>query len=118
MIVSANGVWGRRSPSQSKRVVDDDRLGDGAGVVLVVELEVGVLGVLEAVGRHVGQDVGVVGPVHHALDRLGVGVDEELVGVEALALVGRVGPVHAVAVALPGPDPGQVAVPVVRPARR
>ena len=57
-------------------------------------------------------------PAHHAVDRLGVGVDQQLVGVEAVALLGRVGPVHAVAVALPGPDAGQVAVPVVRRARR
>ena len=89
-------------------VVDHDRLGHRGGVVLVVGLEVGVL---VAVGD-VGQDVGVVLPVDGALDRLGVGVDQQLVGVEAVALVGRVGPVHAVAVALSGADPGQVAVPV------
>ena len=99
-----------------KEVVDDDGPGDGAGVVLVVELQVGVLGVLETVGRDVGQHVGVVRPIHHAVDRLGVGVDQQLVGVEAVPLHRRVGPVHAIAVALPRPDPGQVAVPVVRPA--
>jgi hypothetical protein len=46
------------------------------------------------------------------LDRLGVRIDEQLVRVEAVALVGRVGAVDAEAVALPGPDAGQVAVPL------
>ena len=49
-----------------------------------------------------------------ALDRLRVRVDQELRRVEAVALLGRPGAVDAVAVALPGPDPGQVAVPVER----
>ena len=40
----------------------------------------------------IGQHVGVVAPVDHAFDRLGVGVDQQLVGVEAVTLVGLVGP--------------------------
>ena len=49
-----------------------------------------------------------------AVDRLRVGVDQELVVVEAVALGGRVGAVDAVAVALARADARQVAVPVER----
>src|SRR5206468_3771351 len=62
-------------------------------------------------GGHVGQDVGPV-EQDRALDRLGVGIDQQLGRVEAMALIGRVRAVDAVAVALAGPDAGQVAVPV------
>src|ERR1700712_5483701 len=78
-------------------LVDDAALGDRRGAVLVVELEVGVVGGL--VGRRVGQDVGGV-PVDRAVDRLGVGVDQQLVGVEAMALGRGVAAEHAVGVAL------------------
>ena len=43
--------------------------------------------------------------------RFGVGIDQQLVGVEAVALAGTVGPVHAVAVELARADVGQVTVP-------
>src|SRR6478735_9002406 len=46
--------------------------------------------------------------------RLRIGIDQELRGVEALAGVRVVRAVHAVPVALPWPDAGQVAVPVER----
>ena len=50
-------------------------------------------------------------PPHLAVDRPRVGIDEELGGVEAMSPLGLVAPVHAVAVALPGPSPGDVDVP-------
>jgi hypothetical protein len=88
--------------------VDDEALRDRRGVVFAVGLEIGVLSV-----PRVGMDVGRA-PVDGALDRLRVRVDEELGRVEALALERRVGPMDAVGVALAGPDPGEVAVPVER----
>ena len=95
-----------------ERIVGHDRLRDRGRVVLVVPLEIGVL----AAGN-VGEDVPVA-PEDRALDRLRVRVDQQLGGVEAVTLLGRPGTVDAVAVALPGPDPRQVAVPVERRALR
>ena len=86
-------------------VVDHDRLGDRRGVVGLVQDEVVVARVRERPAAI---------PEHRALDRLRVGVDQELVGVEAVALLGRPGPVDAVAVALARADAGQIPVPVVR----
>ena len=98
----------RRPPSRSARSTTTD-LGIAARVVLVVGLEVGVVGAVGRVGQHVGRV-----PVDAALDRLGVRVDQQLGRVEAVALLGVVGAVDAVAVALAGADARQVAVPVVR----
>jgi hypothetical protein len=52
-----------------------------------------------------------VAPLDRPRDRLRVRVDEELRGVEAVALVRVVRPMHAVAVVLAGAHVGQVAVP-------
>jgi len=90
-------------------VVDHDALRNGVGVVLVVELEIGVLGK----ARHVREDVGQL-PLHRPLDRLRVGIDQELVRVEAVPGSRVVWPVDAVAVALARGDVREVAVPVVR----
>ena len=92
-------------------IVDHDGLRDGERGVLVVALEVGVVAGL-GVGD-VGQHVAAV-PAHLALDRLGVRIDQELRGVEAMAGARVVGPVDAVAVALAGADARQVDVPVER----
>ncbi len=88
--------------------VDDERLRDRLGVVLVVGLEVGDVGVVGDVGQRAR-----LLPLDLALDRLAVRVDEQLAGVEAVALLGQVRAVHAVAVALARADVRQVAVPVV-----
>ena len=95
-----------------ERLVDHDRLRDRRGVVLVVELEIGVVP-----AGHVREHVAGL-PVDGALDRLRIRVDQELVRVEAVPLLGRPAPVDAVAIALPRPDPRQVAVPVERRALR
>ena len=55
-------------------------------------------------------------PVDLALDRLGVRIDQQLGGIEPVALVRGVRPVDPEAVALAGPDTRQVAVVVLRPA--
>ena len=58
-------------------------------------------------------------PAHAAVDRLGVGIEQQLGGVEAVSALGCVGAVHAQAVALARADAGEVAVPVEgRPLRQ
>jgi hypothetical protein len=52
-----------------------------------------------------------VAPVDLAHDRLGIGIEEQLVGVEAVALLGLVRPVHAVAVEGAGLEARHVPVP-------
>ena len=50
-------------------------------------------------------------PFQLAHQLFGVGVDEQLVGVEAMTVLRVVGPVHAIAIDLTGVGVGQVAVP-------
>jgi hypothetical protein len=70
----------------------------------------GVVGVaLGRVGEVVGEERLVVGDL--PVDRLGVGVEEQLARVAAVAIGWVEGAVDAEAVALPGLEAGQVAVP-------
>ncbi len=80
--------------------VDDDRQHVVPEAVLVVER----LGLVELVGEQ------RLVAVHLPVDRLGVGVEQQLRRVAAVAVLGLVGPVHPVAVALPRLDAGQVGV--------
>ena len=98
----------RRVALPVERAVDDEALRDRVGVVGVVALEVGVLGV----AGHVRVDVAAV-EADRPLDRLRVGVDEQLRRVEAVSAARVVRAVDAVAVALAGSDARQVDVPVV-----
>jgi hypothetical protein len=91
-----------------ERRVDHDALRDRGRVVLVVGLEVGV-GAAGDVRKHVRRI-----PVDRALDRLGIRVDQQLVGVEAPPLLRGPRPVHPVRVPPAGADLRQVAVPVER----
>src|SRR6185312_270256 len=50
-------------------------------------------------------------PARPPVDGAGVGIEQQLVRVAAVALVGRPGAVHAITVALPRADAGHVAVP-------
>ena len=84
--------------------VDDLGLGHVGRAVALVEGQVAVL-VADGVAE---QRLGPAQPAHQLA---GIGVDQQLVGVEAVAGVGLVGAVHAVAVDLPGVGVGQVAVP-------
>src|SRR5439155_9333805 len=93
-------------------LVDDHGFRNRRDVVLVVELEVDVVARPLRV-RDIGQDVRSA-EVDRPLDRLRIGIDHQLERVEAQAALGVVGPVDAIAVALPGADARQVAVPVVR----
>ncbi len=83
--------------------VDDDGFGDTGGGVLGVDL--GVVAGDEVVGEDGGLPVDVAG------EGLGVGVDEELGGVESLAVFGVPGAVDAVTVELSGFDVADEAVP-------
>src|SRR5512132_1347660 len=84
--------------------VDDAALRHVSGVVPLVEAEIAVFAA-DLVG-----EVGVV-PVDLAEQRLGVGVDEQLVGIEAMPPVRSVGAVDTVAVELPRADIREIAVP-------
>ena len=88
-----------------ERVVDHDGAGDrGRGVAVV-----GQLLVIRRIAEHAR-------PVEadRAVDRLRVGVDQELCGIEAIAPRRLPGAVDAVGVALTGADAREVDVPVVR----
>ena len=54
-----------------------------------------------------------VAPDQPAGEPLGIGIEQQLVGVEAVAALGLIGPVDAIAVELPGRDVVEIAVPDV-----
>ncbi|MCY1418087.1 hypothetical protein D9M71_336340 [compost metagenome] len=91
-----------RAPGEGR--VDDLALGHEGGAVAFVEAEVGVLR-----ADHVAEQR--FRPAQPAHQLLGVGIDQQLVGVEAVSGVGLVGAVHPVAVDLSRMGVGQVAVP-------
>ena len=102
--VGERGI-GRAIACPVEVAVDHDGFGDAVGGVLVVALEV------IAAGDVVGEDGGL--PVDVASDGLGVGVDEELGRVEAVALFRLPRAVDAIAVALAGLDVADETVPDV-----
>jgi hypothetical protein len=82
-----------------ERRIDHARLRHHRGALVAVHREVFLLvpdGVAEM----------RVAPVHLADDRMRVGIEQQLVRVEPLSLLGLVGPVDAIAVELPGFSPG------------
>ena len=83
---------------------DDDALGHAAGAVAAVDAQVGILAA-EAVG------VDRLLPVDAAGDGLGVGVDEQLGGIEAQAARRFPGAVDAIAVELSGLQARNVGMP-------
>ena len=89
--------------------IDDDALGDGAHIVLPVHVQVRVV----CTARDIGEDIPGV-PVDRPLDRLRVGIDQQLVRVEAVAGDRVVRAVDTVPVPLAGADTRDVAVPVER----
>ncbi|MCY1352256.1 hypothetical protein D9M69_385450 [compost metagenome] len=91
-----------RAPGEGR--VDDLALGHEGGAVAFVEAEVGVLR-----ADHVAEQR--LRPAQPAHQLLGVGVDQQLVGVEAVPGVGLEGTVHPVTVDLPRVGIGQVAMP-------
>ena len=79
--------------------VDDDALRDRRRIVLFVP------GVAVLVARWIAENPGAL-PVDPLLDRTCIRVDQQLGRVEAVPLLGCIGPVDAVAVALAGADTG------------
>ncbi len=98
---------GGRSPSQSKRRIDDDGVRHRRRAVLVVR---GQIVVLAARRRRTGSTFAAAQSTVPSI-ALRVGVEQQLRGVEAQAARGVVGAVHAVAVALARLDVRQEAVP-------
>ena len=95
---------GRAILAPGERGVDDLALRHRAGAVAAIEREVGAL-----VADRVPEQR--VAPLQRADDVARVGIEQQLVRVEAMAFLGPVRAVHAVTVEHPGPRFGQVAVP-------
>ena len=109
---------GGRIPGEAPHVhlVDDPLGGFDVRGLHASPVEVGGVD-HEALHRRVDVGTGgasaVVREVLAVDDRPGVGIDEHLLGIEAVALVGRIGAVYPVAVDRARPDPLHVDVPVV-----
>ena len=99
------GEWnvGRAIALPVKAGIDDDGLGNAGGGIPIVAGEV-------VAGGHVVRKDGCL-PVDLAGDCFGVGIDKELVGVEAQALFRLPGAFDAIAVTLPGLDVADQPVP-------
>ena len=103
-MVSSQATSGRdrRSPANDWR--HHHRLRHHRGVVAAVERQVGAGAVvLEAVVQ--------VARGQLARELPGIGIEQELVGIEAVSVLRLVRPVHAIAVKLPGADAGDMPVP-------
>jgi hypothetical protein len=85
-------------------VVDDDALRHEGRGVAVIGLEIGRIGA-DAIAEE------AVVPAHRLVDPLGIGVDQELGGIEPMSGLRRIRPVHAIAVPLARTQVGQVTVP-------
>jgi hypothetical protein len=81
-----------------ERVIDHDALGNHRGVVSRVERQVGVG------GARVVRQQQVVRVAHRSRERPGIGIDQELVLVEAQALGGTMVTAHLVGIQLGRPD--------------
>jgi hypothetical protein len=98
------GDAGRPVGAPVEGAVDDDSLRHAPGVVELVDREVG-----PGVAKRVGEDRRV--PIDHPVECLGVGVDQQLHRVEAVAPLRLPWTRDAEAVALARTDAGQIRVP-------
>ena len=103
MVWSQGTDWRLGSPCQSKFGIDHHAFRHEGRAVALVEGQV-----VHRLHR-VAEDRGI--PVQLAGMGAGVGIEQQLVGIEAVPRVRLVGAVDAVAVDGAGPDLGQVAVP-------
>ena len=94
----------RRIRSPGKGGVDDAVLGHAGGIVTPIKRQVLLL-VADPVSKV------RVGPSQWSLDLFAVGIEQKLVGIETMALLGSIRAIHTVAVHLAGPHFGQVTVP-------
>ena len=104
-MVSSHGIVGRRS-SPGEGGVDHDRLRHAAGIVAPVEREIAA----RAAGAIAEMRVA---PHHASCELLGVRVDQQLVRIEAQAVLGIIGAMHAIAVELARRHVVEIAVPDV-----
>ena len=107
MMVSSQAMFGPYlAAAPVEGLVDHDRLRHAAGIVAAVE------------GKILARAPGAIAEMRVAPHQppgepLGVGIEQQLVGVEAVAVLGRIGAVDAIAVELPGRDVVEIAVPDV-----
>ena len=94
----------RLAASPVEGFVDDDGLGHAARIVAPVEREV-----LARAAGAIGEMR--IAPHQPAGKALGVGIEQQLVGVEAMAVLGLIGPMNAIAVELSGRNVVQITVP-------
>ena len=85
-------------------LVDDDGLGHAAGIVAPVEREI-----LARAAGAIGEMR--IAPYQPSGQPPGIGIEQQLVGVEAVAVLGLIGAVNAIAVELSGRNVVQIAVP-------
>ena len=95
---------GARSSPQSNVVRRHDRLGHERRAVASIEAQIGVL-----TARRVAEQRLV--PSHRAGQRLGIGIEQQLVGIEAMAVLRLIGPVDAIAVDQSRRGAREIAVP-------
>ncbi len=86
-------------------IVHDHAFRHPESIVALVDGEVGILRAAGLVAKH------FFAPLHLACDGLGIGVDEQLCRVEAMALIGFIRPVNAIPVVLARLQTGQEAMP-------
>ena len=100
--------WDSRWPvvAPAEGPVDHDRLRQVRRAVAIVRGQI-----LARIADPVAEERLV--PAHGAIDRLGIGIEQELRGIEAMALFGLPGPFHAIPVEEPRPGLGQIGVPDV-----
>ena len=99
------------APAPVEGFVDHDRLRHAARIVAAVEGEV-----LACAPGAIAEMR--VAPHQAADEPLGIGIEQQLVGVEAVPALGRIGAVDAIAIELPGRDVVEIAVPDVLAALR
>ena len=94
----------RLAASPVEGFVDHDGLRHAAGIVAPVEREV-----LARASGAIGEMR--IAPYQPSGKPPGIGIEQQLVGVEAVAMLGLIGPVNAIAIELSGRDVVQIAVP-------
>ena len=94
----------RRIVPPRERVVDDDALRHAGSAVRVIHLEI-----FARASDLIREQR--IAPLNGAADRLRIRIDEQLIRIEAVPCLRRIGTVHAISVQLSGAHIGEVAVP-------
>ena len=101
-VVPGRARWPVVAPGEGR--VDDLALGHARPTVTPVEGQVGVF------GAELVAEMGIA-PIQIADDGLGVGIKQQLVGVETQSFLGCIASMYAITVQNARPDPGQITVP-------